>query len=68
MRKPTTNPAFLKLARIAREIGINAETIEANRCDFFDIHRLGHQRYVRAADFESWLARHNAEDQPRLKR
>lgn len=60
MRKSCSSPAFLKLSRIAREIGIRPETIEANKDDFFGVTRLGSQRYVLATEFQDWIARHMA--------
>ena len=47
-------PALMKLAEAARQIGVATVTIERHPSDFFAVQRLGRTKYVLRSDYR-WL-------------
>lgn len=48
-------PALMKLAEAARQIGVAPVTIERHPSDFFAVQRLGRTKYVLRSDYNRWL-------------
>jgi hypothetical protein len=55
MSNDKTKPLLLSLQKVAREVGVNPDTIEKHQDDFFPVLLLGEKRYVPTAAYAAWL-------------
>jgi hypothetical protein len=61
MFKSNEQPHFLALQRVARELGVDPQTVCRHPHDFFPTLLLGGKRWVASEVYSSWLQRRLSE-------